>query len=198
MQFVHRYRQKRNIMGLLRVKSKFLCRCRCPRFDFVLFFIYISRHTIYYLHISNDYMKFSNVSIKINDDIFISSSQYIDLNKVSRVDIRQVNTLSLLQLEYLRERSFYVYLCRSVGLSKICKKCKKWGIQPMSANINCFNGLELSISDFCFVRLSVRLFLSKFWKKCQKIIRTLNGSDSIRPRLNYTRSFIWLQPSLLN
>ena len=46
-------------------------------------------------------MKFSNVSIKINDDIFISSSQYIDLNKVSRVDIRQVNTLSLLQLEYL-------------------------------------------------------------------------------------------------
>ena len=107
-----------------------------------------------------------------------------------------VNTLSLLQLEYLRERSFYVYLCRSVGwlvgLSKICKKCKKWGIQPMSANINCFNGLELSISDFCFVRLSVRLFLSKFWKKCQKIIRTLNGSDSIRPRLNYTRSFIWL------
>ena len=65
------------------------------------FFIYISRHTIYYLHISNDYMKFSNVSIKINDDIFISSSQYIDLNKVSRVDIRQVNTLSLLQLEYL-------------------------------------------------------------------------------------------------
>ena len=33
-------------------------------------------------------MKFSNVSIKINDDIFISSSQYIDLNKVSRVDIR--------------------------------------------------------------------------------------------------------------
>ena len=101
MQFVHRYRQKRNIMGLLRVKSKFLCRCRCPRFDFVLFFLYISRHTIYYLHISNDYMKFSNVSIKINDDIFISSSQYIDLNKVSRVDIRQVNTLSLLQLEYL-------------------------------------------------------------------------------------------------
>ena len=151
-------------------------------------------------------MKFSNVSIKINDDIFISSSQYIDLNKVSRVDIRQVNTLSLLQLEYLncifklRERSFYVYLCRSVGwlvgLSKICKKCKKWGIQPMSANINCFNGLELSISDFCFVRLSVRLFLSKFWKKCQKIIRTLNGSDIIRPRLNYTRSFIWLQPCL--
>ena len=52
------------------------------------FFWYISRHTIYYLHISNDYMKFSNVSIKINDDIFISSSQYIDLNKVSRVDIR--------------------------------------------------------------------------------------------------------------
>jgi len=50
------------------------------------FFWYISRLTIYYLHISNDYMKFSNVSIKINDDIFISSSQY--LNKVSRVDIR--------------------------------------------------------------------------------------------------------------
>ena len=124
MQFVHRYRQKRNIMGLLHVKSKFLCRCRCPRFDFILFFLYISRHTIYYLHISNDYMKFSNVSIKINDDIFISSSQYIDLNKVSRVDIRQVNTLSLLQLEYLHERSFYVYLCRSVGWS-VCQKYAK-------------------------------------------------------------------------
>ena len=44
----------------------------------------------------------------------------------------------------LRERSFYVYLCwsvgRLVGLSKKCKKCKKWGIQPMSANINCFDG----------------------------------------------------------
>ena len=48
---------------------------------------------------------------------------------------------------------------------------------------------ELSIPDF-FVRLSVRLFITKFLKKCQKSIRTLHGSDSIRPRLNYTRSFI--------
>ena len=50
----------------------------------------------------------------------------------------------------------------------------------MSANINCFNGLELSISDFCFVRLSVRLFLSKFWKKCQKIIR-----DAFKKKVNF-------------
>ena len=33
---------------------------------------------------------------------------------------------------------------RSVGLSKKVQKKQKWGIQPMSANMNCFNGLELS------------------------------------------------------
>ena len=105
---------------------------------------------------------------------------------VSTSQIRMYATF----LSSVRGASMSTFVGRLVGLSKICKKCKKLGIQPMSANINCFNGLELSISDFCFVRLSVRLFLSKFWKKCQKIIRTLNGSDSIRLRLNYTRSFI--------
>ena len=78
-----------------------------------------------------------------------------------------------------------------VGLSKKCKKCKKWGIQPMSANINCFNGgidLRTFYNRFFLYIFPSDCFFTKFSKKCQKSIRNLHGGDSIQPRLNYTRS----------
>ena len=60
--------------------------------------------------------------------------------------IFQLIIAAVILIPKLRERSFYVYLCRSIcrlvgrSVKKMQKVQKKWGIQPMSANINCFNG----------------------------------------------------------
>ena len=60
---------------------------------------------------------------------------------------------------------------RLVGLSKKCKKCKKWRIQPKFARTNCFNGgmylRTFSIPIF-FVFVSVSLSFTKFLKERQK------------------------------
>ena len=72
----------------------------------------------------------------------------------------------------------------------------------MSANINCFNGLELSISDFCFVRLSVRLILSKFWKNVKKSLGLsannfqISGSScESLPNLSYLSNVPYRRPN---
>ena len=60
-----------------------------------------------------------------------------------------------------------------VGLSKKCKKCKKWGIQPMSANINYSNGgidLRTFYTWFFLYLCPSDCFLLNSWKNVQKAL----------------------------